>query len=177
MTYGAYSEEYIEACFYLWYQNNRSRGRMAANDGFPMADDGTPPPTLTTVYNWKKKYGWDERADALDAEVSINMEKDAIQKKIDATKKLVKTGEEMIEKGMAHIKQQGFDSSSAAVRAVLGGAELVSKFVGMGEMMMAIAQMNDKQLTKELYRLMGKSDEVIDAEAEDADSPTEDNNE
>ena len=175
-----YSDAYKEACFFVWYQN-RGKTKFHANDGFPPSDDGKIP-SLTTVLKWRNGLGWVERADAMDGEVSRNMEKDAIKMKAEAIKKLAKVAETIVDEGVQFIKENKFDSSSAAVRAILGGAELMARFTGMGELMLSISKMSDSQVEKEFYHLLGKNeneDGIVDAEiqADDnaPDKPENDN--
>jgi len=168
-----YSDAYKEACFFVWYQN-RGKTKFHANDGFPPSDDGKIP-SLTTVLKWRNGLGWVERADAMDGEVSRNMEKDAIKMKAEAIKKLAKVAETIVDEGVQFIKENKFDSSSAAVRAILGGAELMARFTGMGELMLSISKMSDSQVEKEFYHLLGKNeneDGIVDAEIQaDDDAP------
>ena len=168
-----YSDAYKEACFFVWYQN-RGKTKFHANDGFPPSDDGKIP-SLTTVLKWRNGLGWVERADAMDGEVSRNMEKDAIKMKAEAIKKLAKVAETIVDEGVQFIKENKFDSSSAAVRAILGGAELMARFTGVGELMLSIGKMSDSQVEKEFYHLLGKNeneDGIVDAEIQaDDDAP------
>lgn len=177
MTIPSYTEDYIEQCFFVWYQGNRGRGRLHAADGLPPSNDGNIP-AITTILEWRSKYGWDERADALDAEVSMRLEKDAIEKKAETIKKVVAMLEDAVLKASEQIKKDGFDTSAAAVRMLLGGSEELVRLVGTGELLLAVSKMNDQQLTKEFYHLLGKDDNVIDVEAEvdDADSSPENDN-
>ena len=175
-----YSDAYKEACFFVWYQN-RGKTKFHANDGFPPSDDGKIP-SLTTVLKWRNGLGWIERADAMDGELSRTMEKDAIKMKAEAIKKLAKVAETIVDEGIEFIKKNKFDSSSAAVRAILGGAELMARFTGMGELMLSISKMSDSQVEKEFYHLLGKNeneDGIVDAEiqADDnaPDKPENDN--
>jgi len=98
-----YSDAYKEACFFVWYQN-RGKTKFHANDGFPPSDDGKIP-SLTTVLKWRNGLGWVERADAMDGEVSRNMEKDAIKMKAEAIKKLAKVAETIVDEGVQFIKE------------------------------------------------------------------------
>src|SRR3989304_618351 len=93
-----YSDTYKEACFFVWYQN-RGKTKFHANDGFPQSDDGNIP-SLVTVLKWRDSLGWIERADAMDGEVSRNMEKDAIKMKAEAIKKLAKVAETLVDEGI-----------------------------------------------------------------------------
>jgi len=170
-----YTDTYIDSVFFKWYEegrNNRISARLPSFEG--------EVPSSATIMKWRKKYDWDQRADALDAEVSLKLEKEAIELKAKAIKKLAKAGEELVDKGLEYLKEESFDTASAAVRAVIGGADMMSKFVGMGEFILGVSKMNDQQLTKEFYRLLGKNEDAdaIDAEVqadEDGSDKSEDN--
>ena len=168
-----YSDTYIESCFFVWYAN-RGKTKFHMADGFPPSEEGNTP-TLVTVIKWRDNLGWIERADAMDGELSRTMEKDAIKMKAEAIKKLAKVAETLVDEGIEFIKEKGFDTSSAAVRAVVSGAELMARFVGMGELMLGISKMSDSQVEKELYSLLGKNeneDGIVDAEIQvDDDAP------
>lgn len=172
-----YSEQYTEQCFFIWYNKNRGRGKFAINDGFPPSDDGNVP-AITTVETWRRKFGWDERAEVMDAEVSRALEKEAIQKKVETLKKVTEWVDEASQKAKQYLLEQGFDSSSSAARMLLGGSEFLAKFAGAGEMLAVVKNMNDTQLTKELNKLLGKNEnvdlEVIAEEIIDGYSTTTD---
>ena len=177
---GNYSDTYIESCFFVWYAN-RGKTKFHMADGFPPSEDGNIP-TLVTVMKWRDNLGWAERADAMDGELSRAMEKDAIKMKAEAIKKLAKVAETLVDEGIEFIKDKGFDTSSAAVRAVVSGAELMARFVGMGELMLGISKMSDSQVEKEFYHLLGKNeneDGIVDAEFQvddnAPDKPEDDN--
>jgi hypothetical protein len=96
---------------------------------------------------------------------------------------MAEAGESMLDEGLKYIKENKFDSSSAAVRAVMGGAEMMQSFVGMGEYILGMGRMSNDQLTKEMHRLLGKSeneDGIIDiapeVDEDVADKSEDDNN-
>lgn len=159
-----YSEQYIETCFFLWYNQNRGRGKFSINKNFPPSFDGNVP-SVHTVETWRKKWGWNERAEVLDAEVSLRLEKEAIQKKVETLKKVTEWVESASDKAKQFLEGKGFDSSASAVRMLLGGAEFLAKFAGNGEMLAVVKNMNDQQLTRELNKFLGKNEnEDVDLE-------------
>lgn len=171
-----YSDNYIESVFFLWYGAGRD-----IRVSIPPSEEGNTPNPLT-VAAWKRRYAWEERADVLDAEVSRKLEKQAVEKKAKAITKMAEAGEAMLDAGLRFIKENDkFDTHSSAVRAVIGGADLLAQYAGIGEFIMG--RMNNAQLTKELYRLLGKNeneDGVVDVDAtmenEDASDKSENDN-
>lgn len=177
-----YPLDYKEAFFYAWYQAERSTAAAIRN--MHPAPDGRKP-TTATVDKWKEGgdgwENWHEHADRLDAQLSLSLDKDAIKRRAKVLKKLAEDGELLKNSGLDYIKNnpEAFkDNPSAAVRAIVAGAEMQYKYSGMSETLANIASMPDKALTKELMQLLGKNENdnsVIDGvESTDSDVPRED---
>ena len=190
-----YPEDYIEACFYAWYKAGHPH-LGTVNGGqvmkhIPNAPDGRKA-MLSTLRIWKDKYGWIERADAMDAELSRVLDKDAIKERAKIINELAKAGKKMMDVGVAYFdkEQDPFkDNPSAAVKATVSGAEMVFKYAGHVEALLAVYQMSDKQLDREMLRLLGKNEndenmvdavledvpDISDIPSEDADTESDDN--
>jgi hypothetical protein len=96
---------------------------------------------------------------------------------------MAEAGESLLDAGLSFIKDNHeFDSHASAVNAVRYGAEMLAQYVGMGEFILGMSKMKDDQLTKEMYRLLGKNeneDGVVEIETttdEDAPDKPEDDN-
>lgn len=174
-----YSEEYVEGCFYAWF--SAGRPRFGANAGSKIMEKLPPDekgrkPSLTTVRAWMEKYNWDERADALEAEVSVKMDKLAIGERVKTLRELAAAGKKMKDKGLEFLdtSEPFKDNPAAAVRAVISGAEMEYKYAGQAELLLNVTSMSDKQIQQKVAQLLGKNEnEIIDAESEDV-SPSED---
>lgn len=123
--------------------------------------------------------GWHEHADILDAQLSLKLDKDAINRRARVLKQLAEDGERLKNKGLEHIlndPEPFKDNPAAAVRAIIAGGEMQFKYSGMSESLANIAQMDDKALMREAARLLGKNendDSVIDLDSTDS-TPSED---
>lgn len=176
-----YDEQYIEACFYAWFKNGRPRLR-AVNGSHIMKvlpsseKEGGRKPSITTVRGWMDKYDWESRADALDAELSRKLDIEAIEEKADLYREIAEKGKSVMQMGYDYIKDNKFDTSASAVRAIFGGAEMVAKFGTAADVLLSVGQMSDKQVEKEILRLLGKNDDenMINAELEDVSPDSED---
>lgn len=188
-----YDPAYIEACFLVWYRANApglktSNGQPSAGGAhiikiLPPAPDGRKP-NIVTVSRWMERYGWRERADALDAQVSLQLDKGAIEERIKTLKALAESGKTLMDKGLDALKvEKPFsDNPSAAVRAIIAGAEMQFKYAGAADRLAAIALMSDRQIETEILRLLGKesgeptneNEDTIDGTLEDI--PEEDDN-
>lgn len=181
-----FDNDYIEACFYAWYQV-RGLTKNSVLKHIPYAPDGRKP-DANTIISWREKFGWLERADALDAQLSAKLDKEAINKRAALIEQLVKDSRKMKDKGLAYLdKEDPFkDNPAAAIRAIVAGIEGEFKYTGMAQTLLAITKMDDKQLTKEALRLLGKNENeenTIDAtfsedvsSEEDGDSNSENDN-
>jgi hypothetical protein len=163
-----FSEQYIEACFYAWFRAGRPtlqtrNGAISASGArimrvLPSTEDGKRP-EIHTVNKWMDKYAWIERADALDAQVSVKMDHDVIQKRIKDLKKLADSGEKLLDKALAYLEteENPFEGEpGAAVRALIAASEMIFKYGGAADRLAQIANMTDKQLEAEARRLLGK---------------------
>lgn len=176
-----YPLDYKEACFYAWYQAGRPVSRVL--EIMPTAPDGRRP-NIATINKWKEGgdgwEGWHEHADRLDAQLSLQLDKDAINRRAKVLKQLAEDGRKLKDKGLEHILKspEPFkDNPSAAVRAIKDGSEMEFRYSGMAESLIQITHMDDKQLTKKVMQLLGKNendDSVINIESTDSESPSED---
>lgn len=160
-----YSDEYIEQVFYLWYKNNKMGGAKLISI-IPENEKGMKPNPMT-LSTWIKERGWMERADALDAEVSLTLDRDVISARKEMYRKNVEVAEELVAKGRAYILANPLDDSNAALRAIGLGVDILRSDVGKAEFAEKVALMSDTQITKELERLIGKTpqnEEFFDAE-------------
>lgn len=186
-----YDQTYIEACFFVWYKAGAPG--LKTSNGQPSAGGAhiikvLPPdvsgrrPNIVTVSRWMERYGWRERADALDAQVSIQLDQNAIKDRIEVLKTLAETGKTLMDKGLAFLNAGNpfSDNPSAAVRAIIAGAEMQFKYAGAADRLAAIAQMSDRQIETEILKLLGKesgeptneNEDTIDGTLEDI--PNED---
>lgn len=191
-----YDQNYIEACFRIWYQSGApglktSNGKATAAGAhimkiLPPAPDGRKP-NIVTVDRWIDRYAWRERADALDAEVSVRLDKEAIEERIQTLKILAENGKTLKQKGLDYLNKGDnpfADNPSAAVRAIVAGSEMEFKYSGAANKLLIISQMSDDQVQKEILRLLGKESQepdndenTIDAVSEDIPSEDDDSTE
>lgn len=176
-----FDEKYIEACFLAWY--NAGAPRLKTRVGttpvggsqivkiLPETPEGRRP-DINTVRKWADKYGWDLRAQALDAEVSVRLEREAVEQRISVLRELAKTGETLMNKGLNFIltEENPFkDNPSAAVRAIVAGSEMQFKYAAQADKLVIISQMSDKQISAELNKYLGMSTE--DENEQNEESP------
>jgi len=99
------------------------------------------------------------------------VEDDLIQRKAVMLQEQAQRGFELQELGMIYLRATGtmggFDSSSAAVQAVIRGAELERTSRGIGEMILKMSKMSDVDLKAEIIKgmkQMSEAGQIIDVE-------------
>lgn len=162
MADNTFTEEYINKTFYLWYDNNKSASRQLI-DILPKDETGKSP-SLTTVNAWVNKYGWIERADELDAKANGAMDNVAVEKRKEMYAQQEKVANELIEKGLAFLRENGIDSSNNAIRAIDLGLSTQRTVVGVAEQFVKISKMDDKQLLQELAGILKPPEKSVDGE-------------
>jgi hypothetical protein len=184
-----YPLEYIEACFVAWYRagapslnindDDVTVGSRRVMQSIPLIEGRKP--NIVTVGRWAVKYGWRERADILDAQVSIKLEKEVVEERVKILRKLAKAGESLLDKGLDYIEKNSTpfaDNPSAAVRAVVAGAQMIAQYAGAADRLSAIGGMSDKQLEREILIMLGteknEDENTVDAIAEDVLSEDDD---
>jgi len=169
-----YTEKYIDQCFYIWYDGDRAVGNGLI-DRLPETDDGKKPGVFT-VKRWVEEKGWIERADALDATVSVRIEEEVIDKRVAMYKRHAEIGEFEVEAGFEYLKAHGIKKEETALRAITDGTELQRKSVGVEDVLRKISSMTPDQLDNELRKLLGqkKDDEfIVDGETTESNPDTE----
>lgn len=154
MATNKFDEQYINQAFYVWYTRGK-KVNAELIDNLPDDTERTKP-AQRTVSTWVIDYSWEERADALDAEVAKNMDTEAIEKRKKMFEKQEEVANELIEKGMGFLRDHGIESDNAAIRAISLGLDTQRISVGVAEQFAKISKMDDKQLVSSLMQLLGK---------------------
>jgi len=161
-----FSEEYKDQVFYIWHSGGRKQGQDFVNL-LPEHSDGRKP-SRNTIILWIKDNGWEERADALDAEISVALDNLVIEKRKKMWEEQEKVAGELIKKGMDFLNLTeggGIKTDASALRAIDLGLSTQRVSTGMTEMVGKIALMSPDQLTTQLQKLLGKGGEdALDAE-------------
>lgn len=155
-----YSDQYKEQTFILWYDSNRKISQKFANS-LPEDENGQRP-TFKTIEKWRDEFGWMQRADALDGELSRKLQDEVINKRIKMYEEHVTVSNKLIELGKNFLDNNKIEEMSDALKAISLGVEIQRVSVGQIELGQKILRMSDEQLNREIYKLMGKSDELED---------------
>ena len=166
----SYSDQYIEQVFALWYKGGRKISQKFSNS-LPEDEKGERP-TFKAIEKWRDNYGWMERADVLDAELSLALQDQVINERIAMYKEHVQVADSLIEKGKTYLNDHEIDDMTDALKAISMGVEIHRLSVGQVALGQKILSMNDDQLTRELNKLLSpksEDEEFIDVVPEDVD--------
>lgn len=159
-VHAEYSPDYRDACKAFWYANGRPSTERKVRDLLEknnIKDEHGRIPSLALLGNWMTEYGWQAWADIMDAKANELVENDLIASKAKMLKEQAQRGFEIQQLGMAHLRSEGFDSASAAVQAVIRGAELERTSRGIGEMILKMSKMSDADLKDEIMKQLQRA--------------------
>lgn len=163
-----FSEEYIDNVFYKWHGGDRVISQAFINQLEP--DLNGQSPTRESIIRWRDSRGWGERADALDAEISVRKDQEIIDLRMEMFKKHAEIGGKLVQEGLLYLQTNGVENSASAIRAIDLGLNTERISTGLAEVYVKISKMSDDALTKEIQKLIGggtKDEDTIDAEITD----------
>ena len=166
-----YSDQYIEQSFFLWYRGGRKISNKFANS-LPEDEKGQRP-TFKTVEKWRDSFGWIQRAEALDADLSRALQDQVINERSEMYKEHVEVADKLIAKGKEYLEFHPMDDMADALKSISLGVEIQRVSVGQVALGQKILSMSDDQLTRELNKLLSpqkKDDEYIEAEIVEEDN-------
>ena len=147
-----FSDQYREDVFWLWY-----------NDGCPPLHDLSTElpvhrktrPTYNTIRIWYEKYAWKKRAEALDNQVVEDLERNAIESRVEMLSRHAEVGLKMIEKGLAFLesKDGGITEQRSAINAIKVGAAIETVSRGIPDALLKTGKMSDKQILNIIRQL------------------------
>lgn len=194
----AYSMDYVEKCFLLWYKLGRPTATELIKHISADAVSGEIV-HYQMLTKWPLKFAWNERADVLDAEVTRQIEIQAINEKVEMLRRQADLGKMLQDKGQEYFETHTIDSDRTALGAIKTGVEIERNARGIPDALLKIAELKDEELGDIVGKLLAKINpdealhltgaviesiqgETVDAEfvekeqeevEEDADSQTE----
>ncbi len=163
-----YSDLYKEMVFYKWHGDGKSISQRFCNT---LPDEDGSRPTPKTIEKWRDNFGWIERAEALDVELSNTLKNEYVEKRNAMFEKHVDMASLLIDKAKDFLTKATFLEASDALRAVALGIEIERASIGQVEMGKKILEMTPDQLNKELFRLVGKDvapdTDIVEGDTED----------
>lgn len=167
-----YSDMYVEKVFYVWYSHGRPSRLPSDFPSLIPEDEHGRKPKIPLISKWKTERNWDLRADELDAKAMQIADDEVIKAKAEMLKRQAQIGLELQNKGMEHLRDDGFDTSASAVNAVVRGVDIERSSRGISEFLISMSKMTDADLKAELARLAGREEvsNIMDAESINTES-------
>jgi hypothetical protein len=161
---GSYDKSYKEMAFQIWYAGNRM-AMKGLHIALPEPDTGTKP-SKEVLNQWKVHEAWIDRANLLDEEVRLAVERELIATRVEMMKRHAEVAKEMIEMALEKLRATGFDTSASAVQALKVGFEEEKRSRGAEVSLTRLNEMDDDQLTKAFRQLTGQvtNIDIIDAD-------------
>lgn len=169
-----YTEDYKQIVKQTWYQAGKPS--CAKLYELIQPDENNNTPSVHTLTIWRRDDLWDVWADELDVKAMTLVEDNLIMQKVEMLKRHAEDAAQLQELGLKYLKEKEFDSSSAAVSAVIRGAELERTSRGVGELILKMAKMDDGALKNEIMSLIQRASEnnqIIDADLTEEEADTE----
>jgi hypothetical protein len=151
----AYSMDYVEKCFLLWYKLGRpSATELMKHVSADEASGETVHYAMLT--KWPTKFAWNERADVLDAEVSRQIEIQAINEKVEMLRRQADLGKMLQDAGAEYFDTHPIDSDRVALGAIKTGVEIERNARGIPDALLKIAELKDEELGDIVGKLLAK---------------------
>lgn len=167
----AYSDAYREKVFIAWYTAGCPQGEQIGIN-LPVDELGRTPHT-EVIKRWIRESGWRDRANILNAEVARQIEKKAVEVRVEMLNRQAEIGKELQRKGSEYLDKHEFEKAGEALKAIIQGAELERSSRGLPDALIKVSEMKDEDLMTTLNHLLSKvnTDELeqalnFDVEAE-----------
>ena len=168
-----YTADYKEACFLIWYKNGCPSLRKLAPI-IPISSVGGRA-TEWALRAWYKKDEWKKRADGMDAEVSREINKEAIEEKILMLKRHADAAGRLVRLGLDYLDNHGIDKSADAIRAIAVGVEQERAARGMPIALNEMEKWTTEQLVGYIEKQLSNETPLLpDESAEGSDEKSDD---
>lgn len=163
-THRPYSSTYQEICFQAWY----AAGHPPKTTQIATLLNNTPDeygrvPDVILIARWRDELGWDVRADELDAKAQALVDDELVNARVLMLKEHAARARELQKMGLDYLRDEGFDSSSAAVNAIIRGADLEKESKGLSAQITKLFKMGDEELSKNAQALIERLNVPADA--------------
>jgi hypothetical protein len=130
-------------------------------------DENGNVPNYHTLAKWKKDNDWVERADEMDENASIQIQKKLIDDKRKMLEKHIQISEDMQDKALEYLEEYGLETAHQAIRLLELGIKVEKESVGLPSLLKEVSELEDSDLTSRIAKLLEGSE--IDIEELEAD--------
>lgn len=165
-----YPKDYKEKAFLLWYENDRPANEWMTRELEPYNGE-TPKPQ--TIANWKREFGWNQRADEQDEFIRKEVEREIVEEKVRMFKRHAEDARKLQQAGWDFIEDHGVNNASQALKAIEIGLKVERESRGIPDAIEAVSGKTDRQLENTIKKLLANIDRdrlidtgVIDGEVQ-----------
>ena len=145
-----YNQDYKNLAFYIWYQNGRpSMPKLTRK--LEEREDGTKPSHLT-VGNWRRDDSWDEKADNLDKEAAIQIQKKLIDDRVKMFEEHARFGKHLRTEALEWLEEYGVNTPNEAMRLLTIAVNIERESVGLSDIISKIKDMGDGELKDQIAK-------------------------
>lgn len=161
-----FSEDYKERCYNAWYISELPPFPGEILKVVPSDERGRKP-NIRTLARWVADGCWIDRRNEMNARALEKVRDNLIIDKAELFKLQYQSAISIAEKAKENILEKGFDNSNSAVNAYFKATEEQRMVIGISDFFEKVNKMSKEELEKAIADL-SESDEIIDAETEDA---------
>lgn len=162
-SYSPYTDAYIEKCFVAWYENGCTSIRKFLDADYFPKDELNRKPALATLASWFDERGWWGRKDELDARASVQIDDKLVAQKVMMLEEQAAQYRMIRKKAAEHLLENPFDSSAAAVSALVKASQEERIVRGISKTIQRLAELGDDELMREIKLLAERAGaDVID---------------
>lgn len=149
-----FDDTYVEAVFVIWYANGRPPMQQLVD--LLEKDRYGRVPTLAVLARWRDKLHWPDRAELLDIGVTHEIEKRAIQEKVEMLNRHAEAGKKMTDKALKYIEENNITKTSDAIKMLVQGVQIERTSRGLPLALDKLAEMADETVLARLNALTTK---------------------
>lgn len=148
----SYSKLYKDSVFFQWYRLGRVGMKQLTFHLEP--DEHNNIPNYHVLARWKKADNWVERADEMDENASIQIQKKLIDDKRKMLEKHIEISEDMQNQALEYLEEHGLDTAHQAIRLLELGIKVEKESVGLPSLLKEVSELEDSDLTSRIAKLL-----------------------
>lgn len=147
-----YNDLYRRMAFHIWYSEGRPSMQKMEYLVEPR-EDGTSPNNIT-LGKWKKEDNWEERADELDQEAAVQIQKKLINDQVKMFEEHAIIGKSLRMKAVEWLENHRLEKPNEAMRLLEIASNMERESVGLSKIIEKVRDMDDAAVKDRLAQLM-----------------------
>lgn len=149
-----FDDTYVESVFVIWYANGRPTLQQLVDiigkDRFGRT------PSTKVLAQWRDKRDWATRAELLDIGVTHQIEKQAVQEKVEMLNRHAEAGKKMTDKAIDYIEKHDIMKTSDAIKMLVQGVQIERTSRGLPLALDKLSEMADETVLNRINALTTK---------------------